>query len=93
MGRVWFLYDKIVALLKSLPKNIRKSCVPVLTYAQAIFESIGFEADRYKQLKSIIAKHITRIVGFVVDETIWHNQELEKHLVLNIKVVDEQGKF
>ena len=92
-GVYGFLYDKIVALLKSLPKNIRKSCVPVLTYAQAIFESIDFEADRYKQLKSVIAKHITRIVGFVVDETIWHNQELEKHLVLNIKVVDEQGKI
>lgn len=63
------------------------------TYAQAIFESIDFEADRYKQLKSVITKHITRIVGFVVDETIWHNQELEKHLVLNIKVVDEHGKI
>nr|WP_250635899.1 DUF3418 domain-containing protein [Francisella persica] len=33
-----FLYDKIVALLKLLPKNIRKSCVPMPTYAQAIFK-------------------------------------------------------
>ena len=66
MGRVWFFCDKIVALLKSLPKSIRKSFIPVPTYAQAIL--IDFEADRYKPLKSVIAKHIARIVGFVVDE-------------------------
>lgn len=92
-GVYGFLYDKIIALLRALPKNIRKNCVPVPTYAQTIFESINFEVDRYKPLKSVIAKHITRIVGFVVDETIWHNQEFEKYLVLNIKVVDEQGKI
>ncbi|MEY8673086.1 ATP-dependent RNA helicase HrpA [Francisella philomiragia] len=91
-GVYGFLYDKIVALLRALPKNIRKNCVPVPTYAQAIFESIDFDKDRYSPLKSIIAKHITRIVGFVVDETVWQGDELEKHLVLNVKVVDEQGK-
>lgn len=91
-GVYGFLYDKIVALLRALPKNIRKNCVPVPTYAQAIFESIDFDKDRYSPLKSIIAKHITRIVGFVVDETVWQGDELEKHLVLNVKVVDEHGK-
>lgn len=87
-----FLYDKIVALLRALPKNIRKNCVPVPTYAQAVFESIDFDKDRYSPLKSIIAKHITRIIGFVVDETVWQNEELERHLILNIKIVDEHGK-
>lgn len=91
-GVYGFLYDKIVALLRALPKNIRKNCVPVPTYAQAIFESLDFDKDRYIPLKSVIAKHITRIVGFVVDETVWQNEELEKYLVLNIKVVDEHGK-
>ncbi|API86343.1 ATP-dependent RNA helicase HrpA [Francisella uliginis] len=91
-GIYGFLYDKIIALLRALPKNIRKNCVPVPTYAQAIFESIDFEVDKYKPLKSIIAKHITRMVGFIVDETVWQNEELEKHLVLNIKVVDENGE-
>lgn len=91
-GVYGFLYDKIVALLRALPKNIRKNCVPVPTYAQAIFESLDFDKDRYTPLKSVIAKHITRIVGFVVDETVWQNEELEKYLVLNIKVVDEHGK-
>lgn len=91
-GIYGFLHDKIVALLRALPKNIRKNCVPVPTYAQAIFEAIDFEVDRYKPLKSIVAKHITRMVGFIVDETVWQDEELEKHLILNVKVVDEQGK-
>ena len=91
-GLYGFLYDKIVALLRALPKNIRKNCVPVPTYAEAIFESVDFDADRYKSLKSVIAKHITRIVGSIVDETVWQGEELEKHLILNIKVVDENGK-
>ncbi|AIT10003.1 ATP-dependent helicase [Candidatus Francisella endociliophora] len=91
-GVYGFLYDKFVALLRALPKNIRKNCVPVPTYAQAIFESIDFDVDRYKPLKSVVAKHITRIVGSIVDETVWQDEELDKHLILNIKVVDEKGK-
>ncbi|BCD91436.1 ATP-dependent helicase [Francisella halioticida] len=92
-GVYGFLYDKIVGLLRALPKNIRKNCVPVPTYAQAIFESIDFDLDRYEPLKSVIAKHIIRIVGSIVDETVWQDEELERHLILNIKVVDEKGKI
>jgi ATP-dependent helicase HrpA len=91
-GVYGFLLDKFTALLRALPKNIRKSCVPVPTYAQAIFESIDFVSDRLKPLKSVLAKHITRIVGYPVDETVWQDEELEKHLIMNIKVVDEKGK-
>lgn len=91
-GVYGFLYDKIVALLRALPKNIRKACVPVPTYAQAILESINFEKDRYSPLKSIIAKHITRIVGFVVNEDVWQDEEIESYLILNIKVIDQDGK-
>ncbi|MCL4113082.1 UNVERIFIED_CONTAM: hypothetical protein GTU68_044176 [Idotea baltica] len=91
-GVYGFLYEKIVGLLRALPKNIRKSCVPVPTYAQAIFESIDFEKDRFISLKSIVAKQVTRIVGMPVDETIWQDESLDKHLILNIKVVDANGK-
>ncbi|QLE78843.1 ATP-dependent RNA helicase HrpA [Francisella sp. Scap27] len=91
-GVYGFLYEKIVGLLRALPKNIRKSCVPVPTYAQAIFESIDFEKDRFISLKSIVAKQVTRIIGMPVDETIWQDESLDKHLILNIKVVDANGK-
>ena len=91
-GVYGFLLEKITALLRALPKNIRKSCVPVPTYAQAIFESIDFKNDRIKPLKLVLAKHITRIVGYIVDEAVWQGEELEKHLVMNIKIVDEKGE-
>ncbi|MGQ4005347.1 ATP-dependent RNA helicase HrpA [Francisellaceae bacterium CB300] len=90
-GVYGFLLEKITALLRALPKNIRKSCVPVPTYAQAIFESIDFKNDRLKPLKSVLANHITRIVGYPVDETVWQDEELEKHLIMGIKIVDEKG--
>jgi ATP-dependent helicase HrpA len=90
-GVYGFLLEKITALLRALPKSIRKSCVPVPTYAQAIFESIDFKNDRGIPLKSVLAKHITRIVGSIVDETIWQNEELEKHLIISIKVIDEKS--
>ena len=65
--------------------------MPVPTYAQAIFESIDFKNDRLKPLKSVLANHITRIVGYPVDETVWQDEELEKHLIMGIKIVDEKG--
>ncbi|GAB4221825.1 MAG: hypothetical protein Kow0076_0840 [Francisella sp.] len=91
-GIYGFLYEKIVALLRCLPKQIRKKCVPVTACAQSIFESINFNVDRYLPLKSVIAKHLTRLLGFVVEETAWQNDEIDKHLILNIKVVDDECK-
>ena len=90
-GVYGLLLEKITAFLRALPKSIRKSCVPVPTYAQAIFESIDFKNDRTRPLKSVLAKQITRIVGYPIDETVWQNEELEKHLIMNVKVVDEKG--
>ena len=91
-GVYGFLYEKIVAMLRALPKNIRKSCVPVPKYAQAILESIDFEQDRQQPFKTVLAKHITRIVGAPVDDTVWEQEDIDKHLLVNIKVVDEQAK-
>ncbi len=73
----WF--EKITALLRALPKNT-VSLVPVPTYAQAIFESIDFVSDRLKPLKSVLAKHITRIVGYPVDETVGRKMKSLKNI-------------
>jgi ATP-dependent helicase HrpA len=91
-GVYGFLYEKIVAMLRALPKNIRKSCVPVPRYAKAILESIDFEKDKLHPFKTILAKHITRIVGASIDDTVWDQENIEKHLIVNIKVVDESAK-
>ncbi len=85
------LKEKIIALIRALPKNIRKYCVPVPQYADAIMESIQYDPNQ--NLKSLLVKELIRITGIVFDETVWNDCELEAHLVMNIKIIDPAGKI
>jgi ATP-dependent helicase HrpA len=85
------LKEKIIALMRALPKNIRKYCVPIPQYADAIMESISYDTNQ--NLKSLLVKELIRITGIVFDETVWNDAELEAHLVMNINVINPKGEI
>ena len=92
-GIYGFLEDKISQMLRALPKNIRKHCVPVPTYTKKIIADIDYKNDRIKPFRDILAHKITRIVGFPVQSDIWQdNLNLDPYLTFNIKIVSDSGK-
>ncbi|NCX94048.1 MAG: ATP-dependent RNA helicase HrpA, partial [Gammaproteobacteria bacterium] len=84
------LEEKIEALIRSLPKPLRRACIPVSNYAHACVmacESI----DRHARLLQTIAETLSRLtVKIEADD--FDPTTLEPHLIMNIRVVDEAGK-
>ncbi|WP_119343383.1 ATP-dependent RNA helicase HrpA, partial [Facilibium subflavum] len=82
--------DKIIAMMKALPKNIRKACVPVPQFAKAILESITF--DPRQDFKKVLTKELVRITGIYFEDSIWDDVELPAYLHMRFEVIDEKGK-
>ncbi|WP_048294778.1 DUF3418 domain-containing protein, partial [Pseudomonas aeruginosa] len=86
------LYDKAVALVRNLPKAIRKSFVPVPDFVRAALERITFGEG---SLPQALGRELQRMTGVRVADEAWAEAatQLDDHLRMNIEVVDAQGKF
>jgi len=81
--------EKIIALLKALPKAYRRNFVPVPDFADALLESLEVsDTPLYKA----IGERLFRMTGIRVPENEWRLDQLEPHLQLRYRVVDEAGK-
>ncbi|MGR9116648.1 MAG: ATP-dependent RNA helicase HrpA [Gammaproteobacteria bacterium] len=84
------LEEKIVALIKSLPKQLRKHFVPVPQTAQKCLE---IEPDFKGSLYDWLGTRLRKLTGEAIPLTEWHPELLADHLKMNFRVVDEQGKL
>ena len=82
--------ELIIALIKGLPKSLRRNFVPAPNYAEACLSAIT-EFDG--KIVDAIEKHLLRMTGVRLPEDIWQDIELPIHLNMNFKVVDEKGKL
>jgi len=83
------LRDKIIALIKSLPKSIRKSFVPAPNYADACINAIH---DKNGSLAIALSKQLNRMSGAPLPESAWQEQKIDDHYLMNFRVIDDQGK-
>ncbi|TYP65066.1 ATP-dependent RNA helicase HrpA [Stutzerimonas stutzeri] len=83
---------KAVALVRNLPKAIRKNFVPVPDFVKAALSKITF-ADG--ALPDALGRELLRMSGARVSDDAWSEAAvgLESHLKMNIEVVDARGKF
>jgi len=84
-----FLQEKIIAIIKALPKKYRRSFVPAPEYAKACAEAM----EPYKEpLIESLARHLKQMTGVIVPQEIWHEIVLPEYLMMYFKIVDEQGQ-
>lgn len=81
------LEEKIIALMRALPKNIRKACVPVPHYAKAVSEAIA--VDYTQNLYDVLVRQLVRIIGITFDSSVWQEANIEPHLLMNYRVMDQ----
>ncbi|WP_108125455.1 ATP-dependent RNA helicase HrpA [Saccharospirillum mangrovi] len=81
--------DKIIALLKALPKAYRRNFVPVPDFADALLDSLE-QSDT--PLHKAVGERLFRMTGIRVPENEWRLDQLEPHLQMRFRVVDEDGK-
>ncbi len=84
------LEQKIVALLKTLPKDIRRELIPVAETARLIKDSITFgEGD----LLEVLARQVSRLVGRLVTGKDFDSSRLPNDLIMNVKVLGAEGNL
>ena len=81
-----FVQDKATALIKSLPKALRRNFVPAPDFARAFAEAhAGDEAD---SIEGALARFLARLGGVAVAATDFDGAALEPHLHANLRLLD-----
>ncbi len=82
--------EKCVALIRSLPKNLRRNFVPAPDYANACMQAMKpFEMS----FIDAMCKQLLRMSGVRVSPDDFDLAQLSKHLLINFKVEGEKGKL
>lgn len=82
-------HELIVALIKSLPKSLRRNFVPAPNYAKAFLER-ATKMD--KPLLETLSEQFRRMTGVTVEPEQWNWQQLPHHLKMNFRVIDDKGR-
>lgn len=82
-------HELLVALIKSLPKQVRKNFVPAPNYADALIASISPEQG---PLLDAVERQLKRMTGVSVDRESWDLAAIPPHLKMTFRVIDEHRK-
>ena len=84
-----WLEDKIVAMLRALPKVARRRIVPVPDHARAC---VALLRPGQGLLRAALAHALRQSVGLEVEPETWADLPLEPWLKFRVEVLDEAGK-
>ena len=83
------LHEKICQLLKSLPKPLRRNFVPVPNFADACMQVL---AAGDEPLLAVLQQHLFRMTAVNVTSMDWNLSKLPPHMLMNFRVVDDNGQ-
>ncbi len=83
------LEEKCLALIKSLPKSVRKNFIPAPDYAKKAVKDFEYDG---RSLPEALAERLFRMTGTRVNAADFKADTIDQHLRMNIKVMDEKGK-
>ena len=81
--------ELIIALIKSLPKPVRRNFVPAPNYAEAF---LGRVTPLELPLLDSLERELRRMTGVTVDREDWHWDQVPDHLKITFRVVDDKNK-
>ncbi|MCP4699206.1 MAG: ATP-dependent RNA helicase HrpA [Gammaproteobacteria bacterium] len=83
------LKEKLIALMRGLPKSLRKNFVPIPDVAQTAYEML---MPGEVPLTEALGNYLHRISGIIIPADAWRMEDLPAHLRMNYRLVDEQDK-
>ncbi|MBK8816328.1 MAG: ATP-dependent RNA helicase HrpA [Methylococcaceae bacterium] len=84
------LAEKCIALIKGLPKQIRKHFVPV---PETVKQCLEIEPDFKGYLQDWLSTRLRKLTGEAVPLNAWDLQAIPDHLRMSFRVVDENGNI
>lgn len=85
-----FREELLVALIKSLPKRLRRNFVPAPDFARAALAAMNVGEG---ELLESLSRQLLRMTGVKVEAEDWNVAALQAHLRFNFKVLDAQGEL
>lgn len=86
-----FVADKASALIRSLPKAMRRNYVPAPDFGRAFAEA--FPAPSADDLRGELARFLSKATGAQVSALDFDETALDAHLRMNLRLHDAQGKL
>lgn len=83
------LREKIIFLIKSLPKSQRRHFIPVPNYADNCLKVMTPDDG---DLLAALSKQLLKLSGIDIPISDWQVSALPPHLQMNFKLIDESGK-
>ena len=83
------LREKCIALVKGLPKSLRRNFVPVPDFVDAAVEKLQ---PSNEPLTLQLAEQFRKMTGVRIPPDAWSESDLPRHLRMNLRVVDDAGK-
>jgi ATP-dependent helicase HrpA len=90
-----FRHDLIVALIRSLPKRLRRNFVPAPNFAQACIADMPTHDKKGQPLGFVesLSEKLFKMTGVKVDSHEWQLESIEEHLKFNFIIIDENQKI
>ena len=85
------LAEKAAALIRSLPKTLRRNFVPAPDFARAVVESLG-ATSREHALAMSLASYLTRVTGVTLSAADFDMLEVPTHLRMRFSVHDDHAR-
>jgi ATP-dependent helicase HrpA len=84
--------ELVVALIKSLPKQLRRNFVPVPDFARAALDNMSGYEKADEPLLDALERELTALTGVRIPRDAWEPDKLPEHLKITFEVLDEQDK-
>ncbi|MCM0677799.1 ATP-dependent RNA helicase HrpA [Micromonospora phytophila] len=81
--------ELVIALIRSLPKPVRRNFVPVPDYARAALAAMPAGEE---PLLDALTRQLRRMTGVTVPRDAWDPEKLPAHLRVSFRVLDEENK-
>ncbi|PVZ64322.1 ATP-dependent RNA helicase HrpA [Pelagibaculum spongiae] len=82
--------EKLIALIRGLPKPVRKNFVPAPMWADTLMEQLDF---RQGSLIPAVTSALLRKSAIMVEPENWNFTNLDPHLTFCFRVIDGKGKI
>ncbi|HEY6793833.1 MAG TPA: ATP-dependent RNA helicase HrpA [Kineosporiaceae bacterium] len=83
--------ELVTALIRSLPKQIRRTLVPAPDHARAVLPALAAAHDRGEGLLPALERQLGAHAGTPIPRDSWDLDRLPPHLRMTFRVVDERG--
>jgi len=87
-------HELVIALIKALPKQMRRNFVPAPNYADAVIQRFNEKEPNYNDsFLTVLADALFRMTGSRVSIDDWQGVSLPSHLKINFRIVDASDKI